>query len=181
MEVYTLPDAANASIPPEIREQFERDEQGRVLFFTSPPIQVFDPKQDASEFGHSIEYMATKFRREEETAKKRKAFAIAKAEAQLAKKKAKIEEAKALQGRMEGLKRQALGLLEDQLVKGTVAQMQSIYGREWKSAADSQFELLAVKQKEALERRSVVERHEREKLMNESVRLGAAGTLMEDE
>lgn len=39
-EAYVLSDSANASIPKEIRDQFPRDDQGRVLFFTQPPLDT---------------------------------------------------------------------------------------------------------------------------------------------
>jgi chromatin structure-remodeling complex subunit RSC1/2 len=38
IEVYTLPDFANFSIPPEIRSRFHRDAADRVLFFSTPPL-----------------------------------------------------------------------------------------------------------------------------------------------
>ena len=37
-EVYTLADTSNMSIPKEIRDQFPQDEQGRILFFATPPL-----------------------------------------------------------------------------------------------------------------------------------------------
>jgi chromatin structure-remodeling complex subunit RSC1/2 len=37
-EVFVLSDAANASIPSELREIFPKDDQGRVLFFTKAPV-----------------------------------------------------------------------------------------------------------------------------------------------
>lgn len=180
VEVYTLPDAANASIPPEIREQFDRDEQGRVLFFTAPPVQVANDSDHAGALGHSIKYLAAKSRREEETSKKRKAFEVAKAEAQREKKKVNIEEAKALQSRMSALKKQALVALENQLAEGAKAHLQNIYGNEWEKAMDGEFYRLAEKQNQALKKRKVLEEHEREKMANSSVRLGAAGTLLGD-
>jgi len=39
-EAYVLSDAANAAIPRDIREQFPRDDQGRVLFFSAPPLDT---------------------------------------------------------------------------------------------------------------------------------------------
>jgi chromatin structure-remodeling complex subunit RSC1/2 len=38
IEVYTLPDFANFSIPPEIRARYQRDAADRVLFFSTPPL-----------------------------------------------------------------------------------------------------------------------------------------------
>jgi chromatin structure-remodeling complex subunit RSC1/2 len=39
-ETYVLSDAANASIPKEIRDQFPTDDQGRLLVFTQPPLDI---------------------------------------------------------------------------------------------------------------------------------------------
>jgi chromatin structure-remodeling complex subunit RSC1/2 len=39
-EAYVLSDTANESIPKDIRDQFPQDDQGRVLFFTQPPIDT---------------------------------------------------------------------------------------------------------------------------------------------
>ncbi|KAI9656716.1 MAG: hypothetical protein M1829_000375 [Trizodia sp. TS-e1964] len=39
-EVFRLPDVANSAIPIDIRERFQRDDLGHVLFFTSPPLDV---------------------------------------------------------------------------------------------------------------------------------------------
>jgi len=39
IEAWSLNDAANASIPPDIRSQFLRDAAGRILFFTAPPVE----------------------------------------------------------------------------------------------------------------------------------------------
>jgi chromatin structure-remodeling complex subunit RSC1/2 len=39
-DVFVLPDHVNASIPEEIRDQFPQDDQGRMLFFTKPPVDT---------------------------------------------------------------------------------------------------------------------------------------------
>lgn len=78
IEVWSLNDAANASIPPDIRSQFQRDEAGRVLFFTAPPVDLEDESErDAvgsggEVLGHSVEYLAWKIRRKEELAEKKR-------------------------------------------------------------------------------------------------------------
>jgi chromatin structure-remodeling complex subunit RSC1/2 len=60
VEVYTLDDALNESIPAEIREQFQRDEQGRVLFFTQPPLDRAHRglSSESAGLGHSVRYLA---------------------------------------------------------------------------------------------------------------------------
>jgi chromatin structure-remodeling complex subunit RSC1/2 len=76
-EVFHLSDTANASIPFDIRQQFKVDEHGRVLFFTTPPIET----TVKTDLAHSIEYLAEKSRRKEMIARKRKQILDQQAEA----------------------------------------------------------------------------------------------------
>ena len=39
-DVFVLPDHVNESIPEDIRVQYPQDDQGRVLFFTKPPVDT---------------------------------------------------------------------------------------------------------------------------------------------
>ncbi|KAM0154753.1 hypothetical protein ACHAPC_008089 [Botrytis cinerea] len=72
IEVYTLPDAANSAIPADVRSQFHTDEFGRVIFYTSPPLESNPISEDSQVLGHSLKYLANKARRKEELEKKRK-------------------------------------------------------------------------------------------------------------
>ena len=38
--VFVLPDPVNAGLPEDIRDQYPQDDQGRVLFFTKPPVDT---------------------------------------------------------------------------------------------------------------------------------------------
>jgi chromatin structure-remodeling complex subunit RSC1/2 len=73
-EVYTLADNVDATIPPEVREQFQRDEDGRVLFFTAPPLVRPDNRvaEQHAGLGHSVRHLATIKQLREERARKRK-------------------------------------------------------------------------------------------------------------
>ncbi|KAI0005206.1 hypothetical protein F4779DRAFT_598546 [Xylariaceae sp. FL0662B] len=75
VEVYTLDDATNARIPDEVREQFQRDESGRVLFFTQPPLDRphRGVSNESSGLGHSVRYLAERAREVEDRRAKRKA------------------------------------------------------------------------------------------------------------
>lgn len=59
-------------IPAEIREQFPQDEQGRVLFFTTPPVDTQHVMQGRTsaekgdQLAHSLRYLAVKADRERE-------------------------------------------------------------------------------------------------------------------
>ncbi|KAI6244777.1 Chromatin structure-remodeling complex subunit rsc1 [Erysiphe necator] len=76
IEVYTLPDSANSSIPADIRAQFHKDELGRVIFFTVPPVDINILPQEAQLLGHSFKYLADKVRNRREDEKKRKAHQL---------------------------------------------------------------------------------------------------------
>lgn len=122
IEVYTLPDQANLSIPSDIREQYQRDQHGRVLFFTAPPLIPADSGATAIG-GHSVRYLAAKARRAEELAQKRKQRELDKQAAEQAAKRAKLEEAKRTDAEVEKLKHRALKALEDQLRSATDGQL----------------------------------------------------------
>lgn len=146
-----------------------------MLFFTAPPIALVDDSD--TKIGHSIKYLAAKSRREEETAKKRKAFEVAKAEAKLMKKKAKIDEEKALKTKIEGLKTLGLEALQSQLAEGAQAQIQAMYGEDWQTRIDDELSRLVERQQTALEKRKLLEQHEQDRLANSSVKLGSVGAL----
>lgn len=78
-EVYTLADNVDAAIPKEVREQFQQDEQGRVLFFTAPPLSrptagsgTPGVSEQYAGLGHSVSHLATIRQLREERARKRK-------------------------------------------------------------------------------------------------------------
>jgi chromatin structure-remodeling complex subunit RSC1/2 len=63
-EVYVMSDAANSSIPLSIRQQFPCDDHGRVLWFTTPPLnnppglaEVVSGR-DGKVLAHTPEYLA---------------------------------------------------------------------------------------------------------------------------
>jgi hypothetical protein len=69
-----MPEAIEAQIPAEVREQFHRDDQGRILLFSSPPRPLPAPEGVAPEFlppEHSVRYLAQMKRFRERREKKR--------------------------------------------------------------------------------------------------------------
>ncbi|KAH8819579.1 hypothetical protein F5884DRAFT_658857 [Xylogone sp. PMI_703] len=72
IEVYHLGEAAVA-IPADIRAQFHHDDNGRTIFFTTPPLDANPIPENLRNLGHSLRYLADKARRKEENDKKRKA------------------------------------------------------------------------------------------------------------
>ena len=75
-----MSESANNMIPAEIREQFPQDEQGRVLFFTTPPVdnqhivQGRTNAEKGDQLAHSLRYLAVKADRERENAARKRQF-----------------------------------------------------------------------------------------------------------
>ncbi|KAF2641506.1 Bromodomain-containing protein [Massarina eburnea CBS 473.64] len=130
VEVYTLPDHANASIPADIREQFHRDDQGRVLFFTAPPVNTsrIVPKEGQA-LGHSASFLAAKQRRDGLIAAKRKADEANAASREESAKKARVESERKLLKDIEELRIKAVHAMEDQLALATKRDYQMLVGQ----------------------------------------------------
>ena len=73
-EVYTLPPQTEAAIPEDVRAQFHRDGQGRILFFSAPPLAREHPgvAPEYAHLGHSVSHLANVKKLREERARKRK-------------------------------------------------------------------------------------------------------------
>lgn len=159
IEVYTLPDAANLSIPNEIREQYQRDEFGRVLFFTTPPVST---EQTGTARGHSVRYLAEKARRQETIDKKRKEREAEKeTEGQVAK-RARLEAEQKTSTQIEELKRKALDVLDKQLATAVASEL-----------TDQDLAALTEAQKATIERNQLVLEHEKQRKNMRSITLGS--------
>lgn len=121
-------DHANASIPPEIREQFQRDEQGRILFFTAPPLNTPTFANNADQnLGHSARYLAAKAQRDAKIAAKRKAEEASLAEREEASKKEKAKAEEEEREAIANLSTKATQALETQLAVMTKAQFEALF------------------------------------------------------
>lgn len=127
-EVYILNDSANFSIPPDVRERYHRDAQGRILFFTAPPLDVGESKA----LGHSVRYLAEKARRMREIMEKRKAKDTDKAVEEQAAKRIKIEEDVHVQVTAQELQEAALLEMARRMDAGTGQIIRGMYGDRWK-------------------------------------------------
>ena len=134
VEVYHLSDGANSHIPPDIRAQFQCDEQGRVLWFTAPPLNTISVAEEAQKntAGHSIKYLAAKARRDKLIAEKRKR------DAELADEE-EAERARAAKSRKERDEREwgeveekAMGMLEASMFESCEASYKHLYGDAWR-------------------------------------------------
>ncbi|KAL2185938.1 hypothetical protein L209DRAFT_754425 [Thermothelomyces heterothallicus CBS 203.75] len=117
-EVYTLADPVDAAIPADVREQFQRDEQGRVLFFTAPPLNR--PANGVAEqyagLGHSVRHLASISELRAERARKRKERDEALAREQEANKKLAASRERQAQRRQEDERKSQADALEKFLV-----------------------------------------------------------------
>jgi chromatin structure-remodeling complex subunit RSC1/2 len=128
VEVYILNDHANNSIPSEIREQFQRDEQGRILFFTAPPLNTSTVvNKDGRPLGHSARFLAGKAEWEVKRAAKRKARDAEAATREQAAKKARVESDQKLSKDIANLQVRALTALEDQLAAATKREFEALF------------------------------------------------------
>lgn len=159
IEVYTLPDAANLSIPPEVREQYQRDEFGRVLFFTTPPVGV---DQETAARGHSVRYLAQKARQQELLSKKRKEREDAKVETERSAKKALVEAAEKVVTSIEMLKLRALDVLDKQLATYVAGEL-----------GDQELAQLSEAQKTMFEANKLREENAKSRAAMRSIRLGS--------
>lgn len=73
-EVYTLPDNINTAIPPELRHRYHCDNQGRILFFTAPPLKRPESgvAPEYAGLGHSVRFLNGLQAFREERQRKRK-------------------------------------------------------------------------------------------------------------
>ena len=159
-EVYTLPDAANLSIPAEVREQYQRDEYGRVLFFTTPPISAKLPEGLAA--GHSVRYLAEKARRKDAVEKKRKEREAERETITRAAKKTKLEATQQMAGEIEAMKWKALQILDKQLATAVA-----------KEVDERDLEALAQAQKAAEEQKAARDANEKMRNAVRSIKLGS--------
>ncbi|PVI03277.1 hypothetical protein DM02DRAFT_521237 [Periconia macrospinosa] len=175
VEVYTLNDHANASIPAEIRDQFQQDDQGRVLFFTAPPINSSRiVVKDGSALGHSAKFLAAKAKRDALIAAKRKAEEASAAEREEAAKKARLESEEKLKKEIEAVRVKAIHALEDQLALATKNDFELLVGSENSAAALAQsLDRLSVVQQQAMEKKK--EREERLRLEEQAKQIPITG------
>ena len=135
VEVYTLPEAANNQIPADIRAQFHRDDQGRVIFFTAPPLGT--TADESNELTHSLRYLADKARRREGSDKRRKEKAEEQASIEAGQQK-RTKQSHSLD--KDSILEQNLGALRmwsDQIERGTDSIYQKMYGEEWANIRES--------------------------------------------
>lgn len=174
VEVYVLSDHANANIPQEVREQFQRDEKGRILFFTAPPLNVDQPlSKEGRALGHSARYLAAKARKDAQKATKRKADEAGVSERNEAAKKAKMDEEEKFKQAVSQLGTKALNALENQLAAATKAELEAAFNGKTKEGLAKMLDELERTQKLAVQKHLEREVHVRER--EERKRMAVSG------
>lgn len=174
-EAYVLSDSANASIPKEIRDQFPTDDQGRLLFFTQPPL---DTQHIVT--GSTLEEKAEPLQHSDQH---RKALAIRKRKLEerqpeeqngndkesTKSKQAKLSDfaeattqAHHLDIPADQIKERATALLTEQVKNATYHEYQQTYDDDWRKVllADLDYQSLCQK-KEVEKERSAIEQRRR--------------------
>jgi chromatin structure-remodeling complex subunit RSC1/2 len=160
------------SIPQEIREQFQRDEKGRVLFFTAPPLNVDQPlTQEGRALGHSARYLAAKAKKDTMKAAKRKAEEAGTTDRDEAAKKAKMDEQQRFKQAVSELGTKALHALEDQLAAATKTELEASFNGRTKEGLARMLDQLTETQRVAMQKHMERESHalEREERKRTSV------------
>jgi chromatin structure-remodeling complex subunit RSC1/2 len=137
IEVWHLPEAANQSIPEDIRSQFQQDTHGRVLFFTAPP----EPPAEESKprLAHSTTYLAVRGRQLKERleAKKRgpEESEVFGPESLPVVKKTRVEHDAPHGMSVEEVCQRAMDSINNTLADGLIADCQRLYPEgEWQQA-----------------------------------------------
>ncbi|KAJ5335418.1 Bromodomain [Penicillium brevicompactum] len=133
VEVFHLSDVANASIPEDIRRQFHCDDQGRVLFFSAPPVDYIPPPQKLS---HSLKYLAAKEGHQAKVAERKRKLEEEKQEREAESKRRRADEESALAQRIEGLTGRAVETLVKGVVAGTSELLESLRAGQHSDATD---------------------------------------------
>jgi chromatin structure-remodeling complex subunit RSC1/2 len=170
-EVYTLSEAANASIPTDIRNQFQQDDYGKIAFFTAPPLNLSPVPEKVQVLGHSLRYLADKARNKEADEKKRKARA-----AQL--EQEATERLKRIKTEKEDMKQKvfdqaatALKKWAEGMERGTDELYKHMHGEDWEKMRKQDLLQLTSQQEEALRKRKEMEEFQREMKKRDEVKI----------
>lgn len=118
VEVFHLSDAANAAVPADVREQFHHDDQGRLLFFSTPPLDPVPPTNQQG-LAHSAKFIAARKERMRRIAEKKRKDILDRKGTEVQAKRARIEAIERSKEEMEGLERDTLIALTNHIQKGT--------------------------------------------------------------
>ncbi|CAD6571707.1 MAG: hypothetical protein ASARMPREDX12_004659 [Alectoria sarmentosa] len=178
-EVGHLPETANLAIPEDTRNQFQQDENGHVLWFTSPPVDTLPPTKPHSAIGHTAKYLAEKIRIKKALKEKRKAEGLREEkeeQPQLLVKKAKQGVDWDLQQQINDLAVKALWKWNEQMQVGTEKIYQSLYGQHWEEGKKYEMEKLAKVQADERKRQAEFAKTNERKSNWDAAKASCSGT-----
>lgn len=180
-EVYHLSDLANASIPADIRKEFQRDDQGHVLFFTTPPLDVLPPAKRGTPIGHTAAYLAAKIRRRLglKQGQLPDVASLSESSQEPALKKLKHShhtETSTFTEQVTQTRNKALEIMIAQLDQGTEAIYKDLYGEHWATGMKHEKEKLAVAQRERQQQNTDLEEAARKRKEKEREMVALRGT-----
>ena len=187
--MYRLPENANQLIPEEIRDRFQQDEHGHILFFTSPPVDTLPPIKPGSAIGHTAKYLAAKHRDKLAAKEKRKAASLPEEEGddtalrtKAAAKKVKYEavDESGLKQKIVDTRTEALQLWVQQLQNSTDRLYQDLYGKHWEVGKQIEQEKVARMQVEERRKRKELEKSLRQREERIKVNLLGSGLFKDD-
>ncbi|KAI4143340.1 MAG: hypothetical protein L6R39_004604 [Caloplaca ligustica] len=179
-EVFRLSEQANAQVPKEVRQLYQQDEHGNVLFFTTPPVDVLPPTKEGSALGHTARYLAEKLRRKMALKEKRKAEGLPEDyEEPKAKKVAPVIDGE-LVGQVNEMRDKALKLMVEQMQDGTEGIYKTLHGADWEEGAMFEAQRTRQRQLEARRKQAALEETERRRKENETVSLAGTGVYLDD-
>jgi chromatin structure-remodeling complex subunit RSC1/2 len=171
VEVWTLADTANSSIPVDIRSQFHHDEYGKIIFYTSPPLDLNRIPEETQALGHSLRYLADKARNKEEDEKKRKAREIElETVATERLKRMKTDEDRIKQWIIDQ-KINALKTWSAHTEEGTDDLYKKLHGENWQQMREFDLAKLAVQQEQAFNKQKELEKFQTEKKDKDEIKI----------
>ncbi|KAL9006561.1 MAG: hypothetical protein Q9188_000721 [Gyalolechia gomerana] len=179
-EIFRLSEQANTQIPEEVRQLYQQDEHGNVLFFTAPPVDVLPPTKEGSAVGHSARYLAEKLRQKMALKEKRKAEGLPEDFEEPKPKKAAPAVDENLAGQINEMRDKALRMLIDQMQEGTEAIYKGVYGQDWEEGAKFEASRTAQRQAEAWKEKTALAESERKRKESETVSLMGTGIYLDD-
>jgi chromatin structure-remodeling complex subunit RSC1/2 len=161
-EIYTLSETANSAIPADVRNQFQKDDYGKILFFTAPPLNVSPVPEKVQVLGHSLRYLADKARNKEADEQKRKARAARlEQEATERVKRMKVEEDSMKQFILDQ-KAKVLKKWADDMDRGTDELYKHLHGENWEETRKEDLARLITRQELALKEQKELEAFKQE-------------------
>ena len=162
-----------------MRRQFQQDENGHVLWFTSPPVDTLPPTKPNSAIGHTAKYLAEKIRRRRALEEKRRVEGPPEEkeeQSQPLAKKVRYGVGGDLQRQIDDLTVKTLWRWNEQMQEGTDRIFQSLYGEHWEEGKRYEREKLAKVQADEKKRQAELARNQDQSNYWDAAKASCSGT-----